>query len=39
MKSQLVRYAYGESDEKPHWSFWLLLAGMCLIVGVALWLI
>lgn len=33
-RSQLARYTFGYSDEKPHWSFWLMIAGM---VAFVLW--
>ena len=32
-KSDFARYAYGYSDKKPHWSFWLILGGMAVYVA------
>lgn len=31
-RSQLCRYAFGYSDEKPHWSFWLFIAALVAFV-------
>ena len=33
-QSDLARYAYGYSDKKPGWSYWLVLVGM---VGFIIW--
>ncbi len=33
-KSQFARYAYGYSNEKPHWSFWAIYAGMIAFIAV-----
>lgn len=27
-RSEFARYAYGYSDQKPGWTYWLILAGM-----------
>ena len=27
-RSELARYAYGYSDKKPGWTYWVILAGM-----------
>ena len=31
-RGELARYAFGYSDKKPGWSFWLILAGMVLFI-------
>lgn len=33
-RSQLARYAFGYSDEKPHWSFWIMILMMVVYVLV-----
>jgi hypothetical protein len=36
-KSDLARYAFGYSDKKPHWSFWLMMASMFVASVVGIW--
>ncbi len=31
-KSELARYAFGYSDKKPGWSYWIILFAMVLFV-------
>lgn len=31
-KGELARYAYGFSNRKPGWSFWIIIAGMVAFV-------
>lgn len=35
-KSEFSRYAYGWSDQKPHWTFWLAPGLMLATVVIAL---